>query len=308
VRLPDFLIIGAMKSGTTSFYWDLLANPLVFMPDNKEIEALLREDAASPEAIGAYAAHFRAARPDQICGEASTAYTKRPTYEGVAARAKRVFGEGVKLIYVVREPVSRAISHHYHAFSWGECHGDVDRALRDDPVFIDYSRYAYQLEPWLDEFGAGALRIIPFEEYTADRYGTIAEVSRFLGVEPRVDRIREDRVFNKGDGRHVHRGALTEFQRSSLYRRLLRRVIPPGFRQLLYRTVAPKAPGRPAPPSIETVRMVVDRVREDVERLRVIAGREEPLWDLDAVLVEYARSANSGGRGPVGPSTEGLAR
>ena len=307
VRLPDFLIIGAMKSGTTTFYWDLLANPRVFMPVDKEVHALIHEDATSPGAIEAYAAHFRPARADQICGEASTGYTKRPTYEGVAARAKQILGPDIKLLYVVREPVSRAISHHYHAYTWGECPGDADRAMRENPVFVDYSRYAYQLEPWFDEFGPSALHIVPFEEFTENRRGTIEEASRFLGIVPEVGGVDEGVVHNRGDNRPIHKGVLTILNRSGLYRNILRGAIPVRFRHFLYRTVFPRGPDRPPPPSPETVAMVIDRVREDAERLRVIAGRSEPFWDLDAVLAKYGRSANPGSDGAVGRTTEGSA-
>ncbi len=88
---PDFLVVGAMKGGTTTLYFDLGAHPDLHLPEPKEPEVLVRH--ADPAAIReAYAAHFRNARPGQLCGEASTVYTKRPDHEGVAERARQASG------------------------------------------------------------------------------------------------------------------------------------------------------------------------------------------------------------------------
>ena len=78
VRLPGFLIIGAMKAGTTTLYHDLLTNPQVFFPLDKEPGNLASHDVLGEDGRGRYASIFKTARPDQICGEASTTYTKLP--------------------------------------------------------------------------------------------------------------------------------------------------------------------------------------------------------------------------------------
>jgi hypothetical protein len=278
MRLPDFLIIGAMKSGTTTLYNDLLLNPRIFMPVDKEPHNLTSDAVLTPEGRAAYAALFAPARPDQLCGEASTGYTKRPTFEGVAPRARALLGPSLKLVYVVREPVSRAISHHYHDFSWNAIHGDADRALRESPEFTDYSRYAYQLEPWLDTFGQNNVLVIIFEEYVKDRRGTVERVSRFLGVEPALDAIDAEKVHNKGDRRPVHKGVLTLINQSWVYRRVLRHLIPVWFRHFLYRTVFPKAPDRPAPPTDQTVQQMRATLDPDAARLAELLGRTGPIW------------------------------
>lgn len=87
MRRPDFLIIGAMKAGTTTLYRDLVDHPNIFLPEQKEPNTLVMYGSDMRRIIDDYASLFARSPQDAICGEASTAYTKRPDNEGVAARA-----------------------------------------------------------------------------------------------------------------------------------------------------------------------------------------------------------------------------
>ncbi|MFG0306606.1 MAG: sulfotransferase family protein [Phycisphaerales bacterium JB040] len=300
MRLPDFLIIGAMKSGTTTLYHDLRAHPGVFIPVDKEIHALVSDGVETQHGRAEYAAHFQPAPTGARCGDASTGYTKRPTHDGVAERARRVLGPGTDLIYIVREPISRALSHHYHALSWGETVPDPDEALAQDPAFTDYSRYAYQLEPWIETFGTDRLRVVKFEDYTRDRRAGADELFRFLGLDPAHASPDTDKIHNRGDTRAVHRGVFTAINRAGWYRRGLRRVIPQHFRQTLYRWFLPKAPPRPSPPSRATLERLRDVLIEDQAHLRRLLGDGAPAWDLDAAIDSIlAPRRDSAGDEPV---------
>jgi hypothetical protein len=290
VRLPDFLIIGAMKAGTTTLFRDLETNPACFFSLDKEPHNLTRDEVLTPEGLARYGAMFDKAAPGQLCAEASTGYTKRPTHEGVAARARRVLGDGLRVIYIVREPVSRTLSQHYHAYTYNETGAAVDEAVRQSSVFIDYSRYAWQLEPWIQEFGRDRVLIVRFETYVKERARTVEEVSRFLGITPRPDLIDPEAVYNKGDSRPMHKGLWTRLNRSALYRQGLRYLIPRRARELAYRTILPRGPQRPNPPAPATVDYILDQVRDDCERLRVLMGLAEPVWDLERVRQKYAQA------------------
>src|SRR4030095_485792 len=174
-----FLVIGAMKAGTTSLFNDLVQNPAIHLP-KKEPSYLTRYSVA--EACEAYGRLFHAARGDQLVGDASTGYSMLPRYTGVAERAAVCFGRDVRILYLVRNPIHRALSHHYHALSYGEAHPDPSVALRNDPNFLAVSRYAMQLEPWRTLFPENQIRVIVAEEYFAAPHETIAEISGFLGV------------------------------------------------------------------------------------------------------------------------------
>lgn len=292
MRLPDFLIIGAMKAGTTSLYRDLLTNPSVFMPARKEPNSLCRDDVLTDAGRGEYAEHFAPAAEEQLCGEASTAYTKLPDFPGVPERARRVLGPEVRVIYLVREPVSRIVSHHHHAVTAGRVSEPIDRAVHVHSMFVGWSRYAMQATPWLDTFGADRVRIVLFEDYVAARRATIEDLSRFLGITPRPELVDVEAVYNKGDNKPVARGPAKLVQRNPLYQRYLRRLLPLGARDRLRRAFFPRADARPAPPSPETVRWLIGRVREDSEKLRVMLGRSSDLWDFGAVERKYSDTAH----------------
>jgi hypothetical protein len=91
-RLPDFLIIGAMKAGTTSLYRDLLTNPAVFFPADKEPGNLTDDRVLAEAGRREYELLFRGAVEGQICGEASTTYTKEPDLSGAATRTPVITG------------------------------------------------------------------------------------------------------------------------------------------------------------------------------------------------------------------------
>ncbi|MFW6060568.1 MAG: sulfotransferase [Phycisphaeraceae bacterium] len=194
--LPHFLIIGAMKSGTTTLYRDLLTHPRVFMPVEKEPNNLASDEVLTDAGTAAYRELFRDARPEQCCGEASTAYTKIPWIEGVPQRAMRLLGPALKLIYIVREPVSRAVSHYHHQFARGAEPRNMDFAFRRNSELIDFSCYAMQLEPWLATFGRDSVKVVCFEQYIADRAAGAADVLAFLGLDPAQHQVAADRVYH----------------------------------------------------------------------------------------------------------------
>jgi len=306
MRFPDFLIIGAMKAGTTSLFFDLSANPGIFFPEDKEPNNLVTDAVLTVDGKNKYGKLFQEARRDQICGEASTSYSKWPAIRGVPERAARVLGEEVKIIYLVREPIARTISQHHHELASGTVHPNIDKAIRECPRLIDFSRYARQLDPWLERFGEERVHVVRFESYIEDRTGIVAELSAFLGVDPVLERVRAGRVYNQGDRMRAPRGPLWRFSRGYFYRAFLRPWLPRAVRSRLRDVLLPKAPRRPSPPSVATVDYILDRIREDVARLQQLLGLREPFWDLEAVRELYAKSARNNVRGNPQRSTDSV--
>lgn len=302
MTLPDFLIVGSMKCGTTTVYRDLETSPGVFFPIDKEPGHLADDAVLEPGPFReGYEALFARARPDQRKGEASTAYTKRPDVDGVPGRAAEILGDDPKIIYIVREPVARVISQHHHDYTEGHCGGSIDRAVRDYPPLIEYTRYAWQIGPWIERFGRERVRLLLFHEYMADRVAGAAGLFEFLGVEP--GDVDAGQVFNRSEAKPVHKGIWSAIYHAPVYRRVLRPLVPRGFKEWVFRTMLPKAPPRPAPPSPETVGSILDAVREDHAELARIMGRDAPLWD-EAETIEkhgrfYSEHLARDGAGPV---------
>lgn len=239
--LPDFLIVGAMKAGTTTLYRDLCVHPDVFLPAQKEPEVLTQ--LSDIEAIRReYASLFRPASAGQVKGEASTGYTKRPTHEGIAARARRACGADLKIVYMTRDPVDRVISHYLHDVQFGLIGEPLEVALDRHPELIDYSRYDWQIEPWIEAFGPAQVLRIELERYSRERRATVLEVAAFIGADPgALPEFDEARVYNtRSDQKHIANELLRRIIYSRLYARTVKRFVPQDIRdwgkRLLSRT------------------------------------------------------------------------
>ena len=283
VRLPDFLIIGAMKAGTTSLYHDLLSNPQIFFPLDKEPGNLASDDVLTENGRRRYASILRAARSEHLCGEASTAYTKLPDIRGVPERARQVLGAQLKVIYIVREPVSRIISHHDHEQVYENMGADINQAVRESDQLINYSLYAMQIEPWLERLAPDRVQIIQFESYVEDRTGTLSSLCEYLGIAARPELVKPDDVFNPGNAKLAAAGLVWRMTKSRWYRKGVRPLLPMSLKSRLRSALLPKASPRPDPPTVETVDYIIDRVADDADRVAKLMGRSEPLWDFEAV-------------------------
>jgi hypothetical protein len=290
MRFPDFLIIGGMKCGSTTLYRDLATHPRVFFPIDKEPENLADPRVLTDAGKAEYAAMFDSARADQLCAEASTAYTKRPHADGTAERATRTCGNALRAIYVVREPISRITSHHHHDLTYGDVAPDLADAIESHPDLIDFTRYAHQARPWIDALGADRVRIIRFEDYTGARAETTAELQSWLGLDPRPDLVEEDKVFNKSEGKPVMTGGWRSVQGNPVYQKLIRPLLPMGIKDRLRNAVLPKAKHQRQRPSPELGAAILDRLADDHDQLRRMMGLTEPVWDRDATLAELRRA------------------
>jgi hypothetical protein len=277
-----------MKCGSTTLYRDLLGHPDIYLPD-KELNFLATADAEASQ----YSRYFHSAPRTSICGDVSTTYSMLPDQPGVAERAARILGRSTKIIYLVREPVDRAISHHRHMNAWhgpGRMGPDINLAVHKFPSIVNYSRYAMQLRPWRAEFGDDAISVVIFEDYIADRRGTMERLLVFLGATPDSRYVHTDRVFNNSDTKTVLSPFWLTIRRSPLYRRVVRPLMSPDFRETLRGTVLPNAPQPPDPPSEETVHYLIENARDDELELRGFLKRHTPIWDFDAVRAEFVDS------------------
>ena len=199
--LPDFLILGAQKAGTTALYAYLRWHPQITGPSFKEVSFFDRHYARGERW---YRAHLPIRRSG-IVGEASPSYLFHPLApERVARMLPRA-----RLIALLRSPADRAFSHYQHEVALGRedlsfddalaredgrMEGELDRMLRD-PTYFSYAwwnytyaargRYAEQLERWLAEFPREQLLVLFTEELAADTAATYRRVLDFLGVEAR---------------------------------------------------------------------------------------------------------------------------
>jgi hypothetical protein len=179
-RLPNFIVIGAMKSATSSLHTQLNAQPGVFMSTPKEPN-FFSDDGIYKRGLSWYSGLFDNADPEDICGESSTHYTKLPDYPNTIARLKEVIPHP-KLIYVMRHPVDRLISHYMHQWSEAVISCDIDDAIDRYPELISYSCYGKQITAYLEEFGKDSVLPVFFDALKTSPQETLEKIGLFVGL------------------------------------------------------------------------------------------------------------------------------
>ncbi len=270
MTLPSFLIVGAMKAGTTTLFQDLETHPRIYAPIDKEPSSLTSDEILTDKGRRAYERLFARAPADAVCFEASTDYTKLPRCPGVPDRAMRVLGPELKVIYIIRDPVKRTISHHAHEYSHAFCSADADAEIQGHARFIDYSCYAMQIEPWLRTFGEDNVRVLQLEEYSKQRGRIVGLLEEWLGLENRGELVDPSRVANSASNRVVHNGLSRRIADSPLYRRCVRPILADRLRVSLRDRLSSPPPAPPAPPSQATLDLIRERTGRELDRLRAL--------------------------------------
>jgi hypothetical protein len=289
-RLPGFLIIGAAKSGSTTLYEDLRTHPNIFMPENKEPGNLTEDRVLTKRGQDEYARLFKGARPDQICGEASTVYSQLPKLPHVPDRAMKLLGKELRIIYIIRDPIVRIRSQHHNLYLRHEASPDINLEVRREPRYLDMSRYAMQAEPWIEKFGQDRVLILKFEEYMANR--TVAAVERFLGVQELPDRVEPAKIYNQTDGTTQPNRLGKLIHESLAYRKLVRPLLPDGARGRLRSVFLAQMP-KPFPLTPETVEFLIHELADDLKRQPNLFRFPKPFWsesDLRAAALPKTRS------------------
>lgn len=278
--LPNLIVIGAMKSGTTSLHHYLSLHPQIFMSEEKE-PRFFTDEAKWSQGPAWYEAHFP--EPAPIRGESTPDYTKFPAIRGAPKRIHSVIPD-VRLIYLVRDPIERIISHYVDSYSFGRLNGTLDEELADfDCHLVNCSRYYLQIEQYLEHFDADRILILVSEELRNDRQRTLRTAFRFLGVdETFISPEWEITHYEAGGLRRktaVGYGMLqlAEKVRESPVRRYLpRQLMTPihAFNRVTARRIE-------RPSMAQRLRAeLAAYLREDVDKLERLAGRRFPAWSL----------------------------
>lgn len=189
--LPTLVIIGAMKCGTTALHDHLARHPQIAMSRPKELNFFFgpaRADAAAGWSAGNwsrgldwYAGHFDAGVP--VRGESSPGYTS-PDHPGVAQRMAATI-PGARLIYLVRDPIARALSQYDHHRADGAERRDLAEALTDPAgQYLSRGRYHERLLPFLSHFDREQIMVVAQEDLRHDQATTLHRIFGFIGAEP----------------------------------------------------------------------------------------------------------------------------
>ncbi|MBM4144409.1 MAG: sulfotransferase domain-containing protein [Lentisphaerae bacterium] len=282
-RLPDFLIIGAAKGGTTSLQQYLARHPGLFLSTPKEPE-FFSDDTVFARGEAWYRGLFRGAREEQLCGEASTTYTRWPHTADAAGRiAARL--PGAKLIYIMRHPVERAYSHYAHRMR-RRIAMTFEEALERDAVYVDCSLYMKQIRRYLPRFGRDAFLFLLSSDLRRRTAETLARTQEFLGVAA-ADLMRGGDIdANRGSSEFYVRSLTTEPLKQLPLVSRLAGALPPAVRGRLFEALRTSPVGRwldrryrlpPLRP--ETRQRLLELFREPNRELAAFLERDLSEWD-----------------------------
>jgi len=181
---PDFIIIGAMKSATSTLHEQLFLQEGIFMTTPKEPN-YFSDDAIYAKGEAWYEGLFSEAKEGDLCGESSTHYTKSPDYpltlERMSAKLK-----APKLVYVMRHPVDRLVSHYIHQWSRNIFKCDINGAIDQYDELIDYGCYAKQIKPYIAEYGVENILFVFMEAIKECPQTQLEKVADFIGYKGQV--------------------------------------------------------------------------------------------------------------------------
>lgn len=267
-----------MKAGTTSLYHYLRGHPQIFMPEVKEL-MFFDPRHNWRRGVGWYAERFAGAGPQHVAlGEASTSYTKFPIVQGVPARIASVLPD-VRLIYVLRHPIERMRSQYLYLVSRGKERRPIERALIEDPYYLDVSRYAMQIEQYLPYFDAERFLFLDSRDLAERRIEALQRVFRFLGVDESRVPPSVDREFFRSVDRRMP-SPLARAGRSVPGLAPLARRLPGPVRRLARRFPGSRLDVERARIPADLWRRLEDELRADVARLRRFLPESFDGWGI----------------------------
>ncbi|MEO1064393.1 MAG: sulfotransferase domain-containing protein [Actinomycetota bacterium] len=273
-RRPTFIVIGAMKAGTTSLWHYLSEHPEVFMSTPKE-PGYFNPHRRVSHGADWYLSLFDGAGEAVARGEASTSYTKAPDVPDVPARMRAALPD-VRLVYVVREPIARMRSMYRHQVDRGEETLPFAEAIQRRPEYVEWSRYGHQASRYLDHFDADRLLIVSSIDLRDRAQETMGTVFDFLEVQPMASE-RFSVPHHAAEGKFAFSSRWEAVRRTARSAGVSERV-PTRWKQRARAAVGRNLRSAELELPADLERSLRRRLAPDLEQLRELAPADCSLW------------------------------
>lgn len=293
--MPNFLIIGSAKGGTTSLHYYLNQHPQIFMSAVKEPRFFALEgevlnfrnpDAAinhnSVTTLEAYQALFKDVTNEIAIGEASPLYL----YSAKAVERIKHYIPQAKLIAVLRNPVDRAFScythlrrENYEKLSFAEGLKAEEQRIQDNWAHLWHYKkagfYYEQLKRYYDAFDPAQIKVYLFEDLNVDSTAITQDICRFLGVDDSFQpELSRQNVSGIPKSRLVH----NFFARKNPIREAIAPLIPSHLRQQISRKIKTWNLGKKPELDPAIRQELVELYREDILKLQELLQRDLSHW------------------------------
>lgn len=307
--VPNFLLVGAPKAGSTSLYHYLRQHPDIYMSPMKEPQFFISEFRpehmnpswrknieANALKFAAYLEHptvgprppgvvtswsqylqlFQFAAPGQAIGEASIGCLwSRTAAQSIAERIP-----GARIIMILRNPADRAFSQYLHAVTRDQARSRFGDLIRRAPAahfdsfnpFLEFGLYFNQVERFLTRFPADQVGIYLYDDYVRDPGALVRDILRLLGVRSDVPIDMSQRYLEP----RVPWIPMLERLIVQPVRKVLGRWVPPRLRRVPDRLRF--RPRRSLTMTPADRRFLIDFYEDDVKRLSHLIGRDLSRW------------------------------
>lgn len=284
-RKPDFFIVGAGKSGTTSLYHYLQQHPHIWMPKFKEPHYFgeYRPPGYSEITLQEYLSLFAQAPRDLRVGEASTFYLYSPS----AAQQIKDFCPLAKIIIILRNPISRAYSHYWFQVRNGResssfeevVKAEIENTIGDNNDIFPYLSlgcYYNQIKRYYNNFKKEQIKILLFDDLKDHTSKTCSDIFSFLEIDPNIQ-VKTSKIFNRSG---VHKSKLIAYliNPKIAIKKPLRLIIPLDWRIKILEFIIDKNI-KPAPPMDEqTKNFLKEYYKDEILNLELLLERDLRSW------------------------------
>lgn len=294
---PNFLIVGAAKSGTTSLFEYLRHHPDIFMPACKEVSYFSGRLDKNEISLNEYLTYFSKVKLQKRIGEASVAYLYQ---EDVPQQIAATLGKEVKIIIILRNPLDMSYSLWGHNtgnndenLSYSEAIAQQDKRLADPAfkkntniwlpnyAYIDRAIYAPQVKRYLDVFDRKNVKIYIFEEFFKNIENSLADVHNFLEIPPYHSPLeyRKHNTASKVRSNYIHKFYAEEHSLTNIIRRAIPTPVRRSMVGWLHKLNSKPKPNNPL--DTETKELVQRIFQESIFDLQDLLNINlETIWNL----------------------------
>jgi hypothetical protein len=298
MTVPNFLIIGAAKAGTTSLYDWLNQHPQIYMTPIKETNFFAFEGEeisyhkgsinegyldGFKTSVESYMEQFQGVTNEIAIGEASPSYL----YHAKAPARIKYYCPDVKLIAILRDPVERAYSQFlHHAREGFETCSDFNFALREEEkrisnkwwwgyFYVDGGFYYTQLHRYFEKFDSRNIKVYLYEDLTSNRCNLLRDIFQFLGVDD--DFIPDTSTKYNVTGLPKNKLLHQLLSKPNLLKTSVKAIVPKGFRRKLAMNLKNANLTKPELPQ-EIRQQLIEIYREDILELQKLIQRDLTKW------------------------------
>lgn len=287
MTLPNFIVAGAKKCGTTSIYEYLKQHPQVYMSPLKE-PRFFAYDPTDPEHTKLNFSHFPVRTFDEYvhlfdgANDAVAIGEASPMYISSLFALKQVKKTipTVKLIFCLRHPVDRAYSLYLMRVRHGFESRPAYQAFAEDGKRWTRFKYYQMLKPWFDEFDRSQIKVLIYEDFRANPLATMQQVFQFLEVDsdfvPDVSRKYGAGGVPKNKALHQ---VFTSIRKNRI-KKLFAHYLPPQLRAIFNRYARKNLKDAPAI-SNDVRQLLTDLYRADTTQLEGLLQRDLSIWKFE---------------------------